>query len=161
MAKMDEEMITLHNVMSLELAIKRELEYRRKMEVLKRQHRSDHPLVSLEVPPPSQADRKRKEPAIVIQPSSSYQLFQNHPAGLACDACQLAFGTLFHLKQHCESLKHRGILFEQKKRGGAASNPFRCRLCNSWCSSGLTLGQHLNGTKHAALLQDFEAARQA
>lgn len=35
---MDDEMITLNNVMSAELAIQRELEYRTKMELLNFQH---------------------------------------------------------------------------------------------------------------------------
>uniref|UniRef100_A0A5B7ASN2 Putative Zinc finger, C2H2 n=1 Tax=Davidia involucrata TaxID=16924 RepID=A0A5B7ASN2_DAVIN len=36
---MDEEMIMLDNIMPLELAIKRELEYRRKMEASQKQHK--------------------------------------------------------------------------------------------------------------------------
>lgn len=40
-AKMDEEMITLHNIMPVELAIKREMEYRSKLEVLRDRHLVD------------------------------------------------------------------------------------------------------------------------
>ncbi|CAK9142381.1 unnamed protein product [Ilex paraguariensis] len=48
---MDDEMITLHNVMPVEIAMKRELEYRRKMEALRKQRQSctTKPLEPLEV----------------------------------------------------------------------------------------------------------------
>ncbi|KAI3763671.1 hypothetical protein L2E82_13665 [Cichorium intybus] len=39
--KMEEEMITLQNIMPVELAIKRELEYRKKMEISRNQHQNN------------------------------------------------------------------------------------------------------------------------
>lgn len=50
--KMEEEMMTLCNIMPVELAIKRELEYRNKMEVLNNRHHNDlKPLVLGQVKP--------------------------------------------------------------------------------------------------------------
>lgn len=155
-------MITLDNVMSVELAIKRELDYRRKMEVFRTQHQTHFkPLPPLQDPSPSQAGRKRKAPASnsASQASSSSQAFQRHPTGLVCEVCKLAFSTLFHIQQHCESLRHKGKVFHMKKRGEVLSNPIRCELCKASCSSSIVLEQHLNGTKHAEALQNFEDAK--
>ncbi|KAA8532941.1 hypothetical protein F0562_032941 [Nyssa sinensis] len=152
---MDEEMILLDNVMPLELAIKRELEYRRKMEASqKKQQKSEYKkfLVPSQGPSPSQVGIKRKAP------TSNYQ---KHPAGLICKACQVAFSTLFHLKQHCTSQKHKDKLLQIKIRGGALSNPLFCELCKATCSNENVMEQHLNGLKHAASLQKVENPKQA
>ncbi|KAM7468492.1 hypothetical protein LguiB_016054 [Lonicera macranthoides] len=166
---MDEEMITLDNVMSVELAIKRELEYRTKMEVWKMQHQSSwKPLLPLQEPLPGQAGIKRKAPVnnfediSILQPSSSsHQTFQNHSTGLVCEVCKLAFSTIFHLKQHCESLRHKGKLFHMKRRGVTLSNPLRCELCKCSCSGAIVLEQHLKGLKHIAAVQAFEKSKHA
>uniref|UniRef100_A0A5B7AQW1 Putative Zinc finger, C2H2 n=1 Tax=Davidia involucrata TaxID=16924 RepID=A0A5B7AQW1_DAVIN len=151
---MDEEMIMLDNIMPLELAIKRELEYRRKMEASQKQHKSKYKqfLVPTQGPLPSQVGIKRKGPAINIQ---------KHPASLVCKACQLAFTTMFHLKQHCASQTHKDNLLQLKARGGALSNPLSCELCQASCSSERVMEQHLNGTKHVASLQEVEKGKRA
>lgn len=161
-------MITLSNVMSVELAIKRELEYRTKMEALNVQLRSRlKPLVPLQGPPPSQVGLKRKELAINSQvfperqASSSSQAFQKHPAVLVCNACKMAFATLFHLRQHCLTQRHHEKLLQLKKRKVALSNPLSCDLCKSQGSSVLVIEGHLNGLKHAESLKAFENAKMA
>ncbi|KAL1804284.1 hypothetical protein DCAR_0935945 [Daucus carota subsp. sativus] len=166
---MEDEMITLNNVMSAELAIQREFEYRTKMELLNFQHLNPlKPLVPSQGPPQSQLGLKRKEPTSTFQgfpeqqaSSSSCQVFKNHPSVLVCHACTLAFATLFHLRQHCNSRRHHEKLIDFKKMGRAFSNPLSCDLCKSPGSSVLVIEGHLNGLKHAQSLMAFENKKMA
>ncbi|KAJ9549151.1 hypothetical protein OSB04_021694 [Centaurea solstitialis] len=135
---MDEEMITLHNVMPVKLAIEREMEYRSKLEVLRnRRFNNLSPLLPSQVHPANPATLKRKEP------SSSGTALERRSTGLICKICQITFGTILHLKQHSETIRHKG------------------NLCNSSCSSGIVMADHLKGTKHATILQEFENAKRA
>ncbi|KVH96169.1 uncharacterized protein LOC112527980 [Cynara cardunculus var. scolymus] len=153
---MDEEMMTLHNVMPVKLAIKREMEYRSKMEVLRnRRFNNLNPLLPSQVQPANQATLKRKEP------SSSGTALERRSTGLICKICQITFGTVLHLKQHSETIRHKGNILQLKKRGQNVSTPFLCELCNSSCSSGIVMEDHLKGTKHATVLQEFENAKRA
>ncbi|KAK1362041.1 hypothetical protein POM88_046515 [Heracleum sosnowskyi] len=165
---MDDEMITLNNVMSAELAIQREFEYRTKMELLNFQHLSPlKPLVPSQGPPRSQLGLKRKEPTSNSQffpehqASSSCLVLTNQPSVLVCHACTLAFATLFHLRQHCESRRHHEKLIDFKKMGRGFSNPLSCDLCKSPGSSVLVIEGHLNGLKHAQSLMAFENKKMA
>lgn len=162
-------MIRLHNIMPVELAIRRELEYRRKLEILRKQNESDLiPLVIMERRPTPSARETKKRPrtstyqqAPVLQSSLSCLPFPKLPSGLVCTVCRIAFATVFHLKQHSKTLAHTGKLFQMKKRGENTSNPFLCELCNSSCSSAFVMEQHLNGTRHIASLQEFEKVKRA
>ncbi|KAL8157326.1 hypothetical protein AgCh_002140 [Apium graveolens] len=165
---MGDEMIMLNNVMSAELAIQRELEYRTKMELLNFQHLNPlKPLIPTQGPPRSQLGSKRKEPTSNSpvfpehQASSSGLVLKNHPAVLVCHACTLAFATLFHLRQHCESRRHHEKLIDFKKMGRGFSNPLSCDLCKSPGSSVLVIEGHLNGLKHAQSLMAFENKKMA
>ncbi|KAD7478789.1 hypothetical protein R6Q59_005448 [Mikania micrantha] len=154
--KMDEEMIALHNIMPVELAIKREMEYRTKVEVLKNRHLINlNPLLPSQVQPTSHTTSKRKEP------SSSGTSLERQSMGLVCKICQITFSTVNHLKQHSNTIKHKGNVVQLKKRGQNVSTPFLCELCNSSCSSGIIMDEHLKGTRHLTLLQEFENAKRA
>ncbi|KAL8228995.1 hypothetical protein R6Q57_013895 [Mikania cordata] len=154
--KMDEEMIALHNIMPVELAIKREMEYRTKVEVLKNRHLINlNPLLPSQAQPTSHTTSKRKEP------SSSGTSLERQSIGLVCKICQITFSTVNHLKQHSNTIKHKGNVVQLKKRGQNVSTPFLCELCNSSCSSGIIMDEHLKGTRHLTLLQEFENAKRA
>lgn len=96
---------------------------------------------------------KRKEP------SSSGTALERRSTGLVCKICQIAFGTIIHLNQHSETSRHKGNVLQLKKRGQNVSTPFLCELCNSSCSSGIVMEDHLRGTKHATVLQELENAK--
>ncbi|KAI3717521.1 hypothetical protein L1987_69194 [Smallanthus sonchifolius] len=152
--KMDEEMIAMRNIMPVELAIKREMEYRTKLEVLKnRRFVNLNPLLPSQVHPQSHATLKRKEPC------SSGTSLERRSTGLVCKICQKTFDSVIHLKQHSNTVKHKGNVLQLKKRGQNVSTPFLCELCNSSCSSGIIMEDHLKGTKHATLLQELENAK--
>ncbi|KAK9064611.1 hypothetical protein SSX86_015993 [Deinandra increscens subsp. villosa] len=153
---MDEEMIALRNVMPVELAIKREMEYRAKIEVLKNRRLNNlNPLLPSQVHPPSHVTFKRKEP------SSSGASLERRSTGLACKICVITCNTVTQLKQHSNTVKHKGNVLQLKKRGQNVSTPFLCELCNSSCSSSIIMDDHLRGTKHLTLLQEFENAKRA
>ncbi|CAI9275893.1 unnamed protein product [Lactuca saligna] len=155
-AKMDDEMVTLHNVMPVDLAIKREMEYRHKMEALKNQPLNNlNPLLPSQVHPTSRTTLKRKEP------STSGIKLKKQATGLVCKICEITFCTVGQMKDHSNSLKHKHIVQQLKKRGQNVSTPFLCELCNSSCSSGIVMAVHLKGTKHAAVLQEVEKAKRA
>ncbi|PSS13479.1 Zinc finger homeobox protein like [Actinidia chinensis var. chinensis] len=164
---MDEEMILLDNVMPVEIALKRELAYRRKVEALRKQQQSDsnNDTSHLEGPLLSLPGTKRKAPSTSSQgissllPSGSPQTFQKQPAGLRCTVCKVTFSTLYYVKQHCASQTHKDKLLQMKKWGTPLSNPLLCDLCNAPSSSVLTLEGHLSGIKHATSLQELESAK--
>lgn len=122
---------------------------------------------TLQGPPRSQLGLKRKEPTSNSQvfpehqASSSCLVLRNQPAVLVCHACTLAFATLFHLRQHCESRRHHEKLIDFKKMGRGFSNPLSCDLCKSPGSSVLVIEGHLNGIKHAQSLMAFENKKMA
>ncbi|KAK1425765.1 hypothetical protein QVD17_21123 [Tagetes erecta] len=155
--KMDEEMIKLCNVMSVELALKRELEYRKKMEALKSQHQNDlNPLIPAQGPP-TQARKEDAELAPsdsqkspMLQFSSSSQAFKGKPA-FSCKACRLTFGSVFYLSCHIEGQQHKVVISQMKTKRETMSNPICCELCNSSCSSLGQLEAHLNGSRHTSL----------
>ncbi|KAK9276323.1 hypothetical protein L1049_005854 [Liquidambar formosana] len=164
---MAEEMTT-PNVMSVEVAIKRELEYRRKMEALQFQLQdSQRAAIPSQEPPLNVLGIKRKAPASNLQsfpppqprPSCSRQPFQNRPVSLVCQACQETFSSVVCLKKHCEGPKHKFNLIRMKINH--VSNPLWCKLCKVSCSSVNTLEQHLIGKKHGACLQGMEDAKTA
>ncbi|KAI7752763.1 hypothetical protein M8C21_021195 [Ambrosia artemisiifolia] len=162
---MEEEMIRLCNIMPVELAIKRELEYRAKMEVLKNQHQNDlKPLVLAQGPPP-QVTKKVSEVAPnhpqrvpMLQVSSSSQMLKEKIA-FTCKACQLTFASVFHLSSHVLSQLHKVNISQMKKRRVAISNPIWCELCRSSCSSLGEVEAHLNGSKHTSLLTTLAKKR--
>nr|GEZ96797.1 zinc finger, C2H2 [Tanacetum cinerariifolium] len=129
---MDEDMITLHNIMPVELAIRREMEYRNQMEVLKNRRLVNlNPLLPSQVRPTSHPELKRK------QPSSSGTALERRSTGFVCKICQITFGTIPHLNQHSDTARHKGNLLQLKKQ------------------------DHLRGTKHTTMLQDVENAKRA
>ncbi|PWA87506.1 Zinc finger, C2H2 [Artemisia annua] len=153
---MDEDMMTLHNIMPVELAIRREMEYRSQMEVLKNRRLVNlNPLLPSQVHPTSQHALKRKEP------STSGTALGRRSTGFVCKICHITFGTLPHLNQHSETSRHKGNLLQLKKQGKNVSCPFACQLCDISCSSGLVMADHLRGTKHSTMLQDVENAKRA
>lgn len=156
--------MTTSNVMSVEVAIRRELEYRRKMEALQFQLQGESSWSLQE--PPSVAGLKRKAPVSNLQysptpppeqPSCSQRPSQNAPVSLLCKICEQAFPSTFFLKQHCKTQKHQLKLIRMKsyqRSGGSqikdVNNPFWCSLCQIGCSSAHTLEQHLIGQKHVS-----------
>ncbi|KAL8249858.1 hypothetical protein R6Q59_006726 [Mikania micrantha] len=154
---MEEDMINLCNIMPVELAIKRELEYRTKM-LLKNQHRNDlKPLVLTQGSLP-QARREDAELAPSISPllqfSSSSRTLKEKIA-FSCKACQLTFASVFHLSSHVESQQHKVNISQMKKRREAISNPIWCELCRSSCSSLGEVEAHLVGSKHNSSISNL------
>ncbi|KAI7751182.1 hypothetical protein M8C21_027794 [Ambrosia artemisiifolia] len=153
---MEEEMVKLCNVMPVELAIKRELEYRKKMDALKNQHQYDlKPLISAQGPP-TQARKEDAELAPsnfqkspTLQFSASSRTLKEKLA-FSCKACQLTFGCVFSLSYHIESQHHKVNMSQMKKRKQSLSNPIWCELCKSPCSSLGQVQAHLNGTRHSS-----------
>nr|KAJ0211617.1 hypothetical protein LSAT_V11C400161810 [Lactuca sativa] len=152
-AKMEEEMITLQNIMPVDLAIKRELEYRKKMEISRNQHQNNlKPLVASQGPPIQSWKEDYKMAASgshksrMFQFSSTRQTLREKRV-FSCKACQLTFGTVFDLSGHVVSQQHKFNVSEMKKRKQAISNPIWCELCKSSCSSLGEMERHLNGFK--------------
>ncbi|KAK9051017.1 hypothetical protein SSX86_027642 [Deinandra increscens subsp. villosa] len=162
---MEEELIKLCNIMPVELAIKRELEYRKKVEILNNQHQDDlKPLIGAQIPvsegqPP--VDRKRKILPCNTQCSRPLQPFRSFRPSprFVCVACRIAFATVVHLKIHGETFAHKAKLSSSRRVGENTSNPFLCEVCDILCSSGRVMEYHVAGYKHATLLQEFEAAK--
>ncbi|KAI3744459.1 hypothetical protein L1987_57540 [Smallanthus sonchifolius] len=151
--------------MPVELAIKRELEYRKKLEALKNQHQNDlKPLLLAQVPVSegqTRVDRKRKVQPSNAQCSRSLQSVRSclSSTRFVCVACKIAFATVFHLKVHGETLAHKAKLFKSKRGGENTSNPFLCEACDILCSSSRVMEFHVAGIKHATCLQEFEDAK--
>ncbi|GFZ00216.1 hypothetical protein Acr_13g0016150 [Actinidia rufa] len=120
---MDEEMILLDNVMPVEIALKRELAYRRKVEALRKQQQSDsnNDTSHLEGPLLSLPGTKRKAPSTSSQgissllPSGSPQTFQKTTRRPSLHGLQ---GDLLHsiLRQAalCKSNTQRQIITDEK-----------------------------------------------
>ncbi|CAI9265442.1 unnamed protein product [Lactuca saligna] len=129
---MEEEMITLQNIMPVDLAIKRELEYRKKMEISRNQHENNlKPLVVSQGPPIQSWKEDYKMAASgshksrMFQFSSTRQTLREKRV-FSCKACQLTFGTVFDLSGHVVSQQHKFNVSEMKKRKQAISNPIWC-----------------------------------
>ncbi|KAL8227562.1 hypothetical protein R6Q57_015146 [Mikania cordata] len=162
---MEEDMIKLCNIMPVELAIERELAYRKKMDILMNQHQIDlNPLIPAQAPvfeSQTPVDRKRKvQPcnAQCSRPLRSSRNFRSSPR-FVCVVCRIAFATVFHLKIHGETLAHKAKLCSSKREGENTSNPFLCEVCDIQCSASRVMESHVAGLKHAANLQEFEDAK--
>ncbi|XP_024988240.1 uncharacterized protein LOC112523039 isoform X2 [Cynara cardunculus var. scolymus] len=158
---MEEEMISLRNIMPVELAIKRELEYRKKMDVSRNQRQNDlKPLVLTQVS--VLQSQRRVEQKRKVQPynaQSSRTLMSS--TRFVCMVCRMAFATVFHLKMHGETFVHRNKVYLSRKGGENVSNPFVCELCDVSCSTGRDMEFHVAGLKHAACFQKFVDAKRA
>ncbi|XP_076902429.1 uncharacterized protein LOC143557184 [Bidens hawaiensis] len=156
---MEEEMVKLCNIMPVELAIKRELEYRKKIEALKNEHQNDlKPLLLAQVPvseSQTALDRKRKLQPFNAQCSRS----SRSSTRFVCVVCQVAFATAYHLKMHGETFAHKAKINNSRRGGKSLSNPFLCEACDIMCSSGRVMELHVAGLRHAASLQEFEDAK--
>ncbi|KAK1413736.1 hypothetical protein QVD17_35516 [Tagetes erecta] len=159
--KMEEEMINMCNIMPVDLAIRRELAYRMKMEVLK--HQNDLKPLVLAQGPPNHSMKEDAEVAVapsnnqkspMLQVSSSSQRFKEKIA-FSCKACELTFASVFHLSSHVEGKHHKVNISHMKKRREAISNPIWCELCRSSCSSLGEMEAHLNGSKHNSLISNL------
>nr|XP_043623478.1 uncharacterized protein LOC122595207 isoform X3 [Erigeron canadensis] len=130
---MEDEMISLCNIMPVELAIKREMEYRKKMEALNSRNQNElAPLMLAQVPVSESqtlVDRKRK-----VEPCNAQcsRRLLSSPR-FVCVLCRIAFANVFHLKRHGETSAHRTAVGLLKNRG----------------------------VNHAAYFQEFEAAKRA
>nr|DAD31370.1 TPA_asm: hypothetical protein HUJ06_010221 [Nelumbo nucifera] len=137
------------NIMPLELAIKRELAYRRKIQSL-RLHPSN---ISKEAPATSK--KPQCSPPQQSQPSYSYQL-----RNLFCKVCQVQFSSALSLKQHRQGSEHKAKQkeLEEKRKdgGGKGSQQLWCKLCSVPCSNEICFKQHLRGKKHAAQLEALQ-----
>ncbi|KAL4569500.1 hypothetical protein LXL04_025139 [Taraxacum kok-saghyz] len=155
-AKMEEEMVPLHTIMPVDLAIKREMEYRHKLEALKNQRLNNlNPLTPSHVYPVSQPTLKRKDPSS----SSGTKPKKRRSTGISCKICDMTFCSVSQMKDHSNGARHKNSVQQLKKRGKNVSTPFLCELCNSSCSSDIVMEDHLRGTKHTAVLQEFEKAK--
>ncbi|CAM8876640.1 unnamed protein product [Rhodiola kirilowii] len=159
------------NIMSVELAIQRELAYRRRMEVLQFGFRAASSSASIPIQDsvlPSTSGTKRKSPYI-----DAPVFPQQHPhprpqparpnrsinAALSCTVCMESFPNTLYLDKHCEGTKHKTILAKKRVSHADVSNPFMCQICEVTCSSRITLEQHLLGKRHQLALDNRHAPR--
>ncbi|XP_071736521.1 uncharacterized protein [Rutidosis leptorrhynchoides] len=158
---MEEEMISLSNIMPVELAIKRELEYRKKMESLNNHGQNEfQPLVLGQAPVTESqtvVDRKRKVQPCNAQDSRMVQ----SSTRFVCVVCRVAFATAFHLRMHGETSAHKTKVDQSRNAGEGIGNPFYCELCDIMCSSGRVMEYHVAGFKHVTNLREFEEAKRA
>nr|XP_043623477.1 zinc finger RNA-binding protein-like isoform X2 [Erigeron canadensis] len=158
---MEDEMISLCNIMPVELAIKREMEYRKKMEALNSRNQNELAPLMLAQDLPIQARKEdnqlapsRSQIPPMIQFSSSCQTFQEQVL-FSCKACRLTFATVFQLSSHIVGEQHKLIISQMKKRREAISNPIWCELCKSSCSSLGEMERHLKGSRHNPFVMDL------
>lgn len=165
---MDEEMILMDNIMPVDIAIRRELEYRKKVEALRKHLNNDsgNDFLPIEEPIANLTGVKRKALAINSQsgfslphPSTQQQDFRKQPAGLICITCDEEFSTLHYLKWHCSSQSHKQKLLRLRNMGENIGNPLWCKLCNAPGSSPIVIEQHLQGLKHESALKMLEIER--
>ncbi|KAL5723027.1 hypothetical protein ACHQM5_006473 [Ranunculus cassubicifolius] len=147
------------NVMPLELAIKRELDYRMKIENLQGVRLDiKEPFVSFQVPPPTPSSSTigKKRKAL----SSNHRFSHNDSGKLVCTLCHVSFSSKSALRQHRLESKHKAKLMEsQKKIRQTKHKPVWCKLCRISCSDERAFTQHLAGRKHAASVHAIEAAK--
>ncbi|KAL4586782.1 hypothetical protein LXL04_011426 [Taraxacum kok-saghyz] len=150
----EDDMITLQNIMPVDLAIKRELEYRKKIELSRNQHQNNFKTFELSQGPPIQSWKEDckwaasgSQKSRILWFSSPCQTLREKRV-FSCKACQLTFGTVFDLSGHVVGQQHKVNLSEMKKRKKAISNPIWCELCKSSCSSLGEMERHLNGSRH-------------
>ncbi|XP_042511914.1 uncharacterized protein LOC122087021 [Macadamia integrifolia] len=159
-------------IMSIELAMKRELAYRRKMEGLSFQTPSNskqYPLRFQDASKyPSLVGVKRKDqrclPPPRPKPFYTLQPLQKKILSFTCEKCQVPCSSLFNLNQHFKGSKHKAKLKElegsQKNGEDNGKKQLWCELCGVPCMNWDCLQQHLTGKKHLAHLQAIEDARQ-
>ncbi|PIA62941.1 hypothetical protein AQUCO_00200750v1 [Aquilegia coerulea] len=162
------------NVMPLELAIKRELDYRVRMENLQARICADSneafvPSQGLPlVPSPSIVGKKRKTlsnnlrffPAQPPRSSNRGHSAQHEQGKLLCTLCQVTFSSKSALRQHRQDSLHKANLMENQKKNRQSKNkPQWCKLCRISCSDERAFTQHLAGKKHAASVHAIEAAK--
>ncbi|XP_071736523.1 uncharacterized protein [Rutidosis leptorrhynchoides] len=156
---MEEEMISLSNIMPVELAIKRELEYRKKMESLNNHGQNEfQPLVlgqgsSTQASDIKLAPSSSKKVLPTLPFSSNSQSYQEKVA-FSCKACEMTFATIFHLSSHIVGREHNVKISQMKKSRVAISNPIWCESCGSSCSSLDEMERHLKGSRHRSLDTD-------
>ncbi|KAF9626482.1 hypothetical protein IFM89_034416 [Coptis chinensis] len=152
------------NVMPLELAIKRELDYRMRVESLQGKINVEASLLSQGPPPvpgPSIVGRKRRTMSSNLRSFSTQQpRSSNGSSPLLCTLCQVAFSSKSALRQHRLDSKHKAKLAENHKKSKQGKNkPQWCKLCRISCSDERAFTQHLAGKKHAASVHAIEAAK--
>ncbi|XP_034672944.1 zinc finger RNA-binding protein-like [Vitis riparia] len=164
------------DVMPLELAMKRESAYRKKVEMMLSQlygGESREDPFSSQVPSsspssgPSLSGTKRKTPTRSSQclpPQQLQLLYSSHTLGnrkedLFCKVCQVACPSSFHLKQHLIGQKHKDTLDLKSGRNireEDANTRKWCDLCKIWCINKYSLEQHFKGKKHQDNVQELE-----
>uniref|UniRef100_A0A7N1A1P4 C2H2-type domain-containing protein n=1 Tax=Kalanchoe fedtschenkoi TaxID=63787 RepID=A0A7N1A1P4_KALFE len=146
------------NVMSVELAIQRELAYRRRMEALQfGLHGASSGATNPFQDPllPSTSGTKRKSPYMdapifpprqqLPRPNATYR---HANANLSCTLCMESFPNTYYLDRHCEGTKHKTKIAKNRVSHVNVSNPFMCEICQVTSSSRITLEQHLLGRRH-------------
>ncbi|OMO67307.1 Zinc finger, U1-type, partial [Corchorus capsularis] len=137
--------------MSMELALQREMEYRRKLERLQLFPSVDSGDEIL----PVQVQPKIGSSSKIIPPPQQLQASKN--PNVFCEVCQVPCSGSLNYQQHINGKMHKLKLEASKlarKDGGAgASNSMAnekpyCKLCGVWCSDYDLLRQHLGGKKH-------------
>lgn len=155
------------NVMPLELAIRRELDYRARVENVQGV-RADKKEAYLSfqgpTPAPNLSGKKRKSLASTTRffqgQNSRSSTVQNESGKLMCTLCQLNFSSKSALRQHRQDSIHKANLMESQKKGRQSKNrPQWCKLCRISCSDERAFTQHLAGKKHAASVHAIEAAK--
>ncbi|KAK4252491.1 hypothetical protein QN277_014484 [Acacia crassicarpa] len=151
------------STITLEIAIQKELMYRRKVTSSSIQTLRKSPLPSLLNSSPCLSGTKRKEPN---NPHDLPLECQNQDK-LYCKICKLSCSGPSNLTQHLMGRKHKSKLKDQdlehiQKNGiGGRSNQIHwCELCKVSCMTEDLLNLHYKGKKHRIELQKFEMSKE-
>ncbi|XP_043725306.1 uncharacterized protein LOC122671895 isoform X2 [Telopea speciosissima] len=148
------------NIMPVELAIKREIAYRKRIMTVRTQTpvgSRDASMSSKETSPSqSLVGIKRKEPSCNFQClpklSSSCQLLQNRSVGLNRK-------LVLNVKQRTRVSGYKNLykgLEENQEYIGQKGGQLWCNACNVQCSGEYCLAQHFMGKKHAACIEEIK-----
>ncbi|KAJ9677489.1 hypothetical protein PVL29_022467 [Vitis rotundifolia] len=162
-------------VMPLELAMKRELAYRKKVDRLLLQLHGgvsrENP-VSSSSPRPSSGSKfsgiKRKaptssfncQPRQMLQPVDHSNTLKTQRDDLFCKVCQVPCSGANSLKQHLLGQKHKDRLQNLTPSMNigeeGAKQRLWCELCKIWCMNKNSFKDHLKGKKHQSRAQAME-----
>ncbi|KAI4335943.1 hypothetical protein L6164_014537 [Bauhinia variegata] len=167
------------NIMSVELAIRRELAYRKKVSMMQLQsddsaehlipsESSSSALSSGPHASPSLLGIKRQAPSsnfefLPVQqqePRFDSHVYKKKRDNLFCAVCQTACSSVISYKQHLKGRRHNAQLHELKSGrkdiaevAQVGSQRQKCQICDVWCMNVDSLKQHLAGQKHKFRLE--------
>ncbi|KAJ9163569.1 hypothetical protein P3X46_023220 [Hevea brasiliensis] len=172
------------NNMSVEVAVQRELAYRRKVAMLQSPSNSNfyRDIIPMEVkssssgpspspnPMPNSAStarlsgikRKALTNSLELLTAPQPQELENRMDRFFCKVCQVPCSGYISFQQHIEGKKHklkmRELKFCKKEKPYEVGNQrLWCGFCKIWCTNEYELKAHLEGQKHKNVLSKVES----